>query len=75
MGKPKSVGVRDMLHNSDDCLVMFSRNVGILELNEVNELAILEALHLFRPNFLDKLDLENDLVNAISCISLPINSP
>lgn len=75
MGKPKPAGIRDVLHNSDDCLVMFSRNVGILELNEANVLAILEALHLFRPNFVDKLDVENDLVNAISFISLPINSP
>ena len=75
MGKPKPAGIRDVLHNSDNCLVVFSRNVGILELNEANVLAILEALRFFRPIFFYKWDVENDSENAISCILLLVNSP
>lgn len=51
---------------------MFSKYVGVIESNESEVLAILEALCLFSASFHGKLIVESDFMNAVSwCVLLP----
>ena len=45
--------------------MVFSKNVGAVESNEAEVLAILKALQLYVANYNDSLVVESDLVNAI----------
>lgn len=62
-----------MLGNSEwTILAMFSTNVmlvSILESNEVNVMAILEAPQISISNFHNDLVVESDMMNAISWVS------
>lgn len=50
-------------------MIMFSKHVGIKESNEMEMMAILEALRIFSPSFQDKLVAKSDSINAISWAS------
>lgn len=52
---------------------MFSKIVGVLESNEAEVVAILEALQLSLLSFDEKLVVESDSLNAILWVSCPSN--
>lgn len=55
-GKPGPAVVRGVLCNNDgNVLAMISKHVGCMESNEVEVVAILEALRLFASSFNSKL--------------------
>lgn len=70
-GKPRQAVVEGVLHNEVEVvLVWFSENVGIMESNEEEVVAILEALWIFVwASFQDLLVVESDFLNAIYWVS------
>lgn len=65
--RPSLAGIGAVLRNSCGLvLAMFSKHVGIMESNEVEVLAILEALRFFSSSFIGKLVVESDSLNAFS---------
>lgn len=66
-----------MLHNGDGVvLLMFFKNVGRTESNEMEVLAILEALRiLVLASCSELLVAESDSINSISSVSSFDNSP
>lgn len=69
-GKPGPAVVRGVLCNNDGkVLAMISKHVGCMESNEVEVVAILEALRLFASSFNSKLEVESDSLNVISWVS------
>lgn len=55
-----------VLQNSNgEVLLLFSKNVGVEELNEAKVLVILEALQLLSHHLQVKLIVESDLTNAL----------
>lgn len=71
-GDPGPVSIRGVLCNKDELvLAMFSEHVGMVEFNEAEVLAVLEALRIFVLNYHDKLAGESNPLNAIPwCSSL-----
>lgn len=61
-GKPRPVGDGGVLHNSDGVVsAMFSKRVGLIESNEADVPAILEALRIFiSSSFQVKLVVKSD---------------
>lgn len=48
-------------------MYIFYKHVGIKDSNEVEVLAIMEALHIYSNFFQDSLIVESDLANAFLC--------
>ena len=66
--KPGLGGIGGVLRDGGGLvLVMFSKHVGTMESNEVEVLAILEAVRIFASSsFNSKLEVESDSLNVIS---------
>lgn len=58
-----------LCNNSGVVLAMFSKHVGIMELNEADVLAILEAHCFFSSSFNGQLVVESDFMNAIAWVN------
>ena len=50
-------------------LLMFSRNVGVCDLNEAEVLSILKGLGLFSRSYVGALIVESDSFDAIAWVS------
>lgn len=75
-GKPGPAGLLGVIRNcKDDILLLFSKNVRINESNEIEVLALLEALWLFSLSFQAKLIVESDSDNVVIRVSYSISKP
>ena len=54
---------------------MFSKSVGVRDSNEVEVLAILEALRIFSRSFMGSLIVESDSSNAFSWVTSSAVNP
>lgn len=71
-----STGIGAVLRNSKgDVLAMFFKCVGAKYFNEVEVLAILEVLRIFKSSFQESLIMESDSSNIIHWVSLFDRSP
>lgn len=68
-GKLGPAGISGVLHNSKgEVLLMFSKPIGIRDSNEVEVLAISEALCIFSGSFQDKLIVESNSSNVVGWV-------
>ena len=76
-GKPDLAGIGGGLHKSEGIvLALFSKHVGCMESNEVDVLAILEAIRIFSSaSFQSSFVVQSDSLNAISWVSSSTTFP